>query len=114
MMKMERDSGTVTVELALGLVGVVAVMSLVMAGFSVALAQGQACSDAREAARGAIVGQATSPPGVLIEVNRDGDWATVTARREPPMGAVLGYPTVECQFRARMETSYVIGASTHP
>lgn len=85
------DSGASTVEAALGLVTLVAVLVLCLAAVTAVSMQVRCLDAAREAARLAARGDAVAaaevarrlaPQGAAIRLRRDGGWvvATVTAR----------------------------------
>jgi Flp pilus assembly protein TadG len=92
-----RDRGAVTVEAALGLCSLVAVLMLVLAGMGVAIGQIRCTDAAFEAARLAARGEQhraadvvarTAPSGATLDVTvRDGEVSVAVSAR--PLGPVL-------------------------
>lgn len=91
------EAGSVSVEFALGLVGVVTVFAMILSGLDAAHARGQACQLARDSARQvALLAQheavgTTASPGSLdggsvggdvgsVAIQRDGQWVRVHAQ----------------------------------
>jgi len=105
----DRERGTVTAELALGLPAVVGVLLAVLLLATAATTQLRCADGARAGARAAALGEDAATvsatavrvagPGATVRVARDGGWVTVTVRR-PVSTAPLGGATWTAQARA--------------
>lgn len=92
---MRSDRGAVTVEAALALVALVAVLAFGLAGVAAAADQVRCTDAAREAARVAARGEngrvadvvaRIAPPGARWDVRSDADGITVVVRADPASG----------------------------
>ena len=91
-----REGGTVTAELALALPAVVTVLVALLLLSSAATTQLRAADAARAGARAAALGEQTAVvaqvaerlagAGARVQVQRDGEWVTVTVRRSVDVG----------------------------
>jgi hypothetical protein len=94
-----RERGSVTVELAVGMVAVVALLGLVLALVSAGVAQIRCTDAARAGARAASLGEddeavalvatRSAGPGAQVSVAHAGGWVDVTVRL-PVVGGALG------------------------
>ena len=71
------EEGMATVEIAIGMVAVVVILTIVVAVVSAGIARAQACQTARDVARAASTGLTLADPSVSISVK--GRWITATA-----------------------------------
>ena len=93
-----REAGSVTVELAIGMVTVVALLGLVLGLVAAGVAQIRCTDAARAGARAASLGEddtavalvaaRAAGPGAEVSVSRDGEWVDVTVRA-PVLGGHL-------------------------
>lgn len=97
------DAGSVTVELALGIVGLMLVVSLLFVGICAAGAQLGCCGDARDAARLLARGAVLPVFSSEISVQSEGEWVTVSAQRQIPQGYLVGAPMVSCTVSTVVE-----------
>lgn len=95
----------VTVETAITLTVVIAVLALALGGLSLVRQQADLCHAAREAARAHSVGEDasaaayTAMPGASVSATQAGTMVTVTASR-----TVAAWPRdLECQATTRLE-----------
>lgn len=98
MTRLRPDRGSVTVELAIGMVTVVALLGLVLAVVAAGVAQIRATDAARAGARAAALGEddgeialvvhRTAGDGAAVFVVRDEEWVDVTVRL-PVLGGRL-------------------------
>ena len=94
----------VTVETAITLTVVIAVLALALGGLSLVRQQADLCHAAREAARAHSVGEDasaayTAMPGASVSATQTGTMVTVTASR-----TVAAWPwDLECQATTRLE-----------
>lgn len=96
---MSREHGGVTVELAIGMVAVVALLGLVLGLVAAGVAQIRCTDAARAGARAASLGQddgavarvvtRVAGDAAAVAVSRDGGWVDVSVRL-PVAGGVLG------------------------
>lgn len=81
------EEGMVTVEAAMGISAIVAVLGLVVGAINVVRVQADLCQVARDQARGASVGEKPSEslgsslriPSLAVSEEYQGDWVSVTA-----------------------------------
>jgi hypothetical protein len=95
-----REAGSVTVELAIGMVTVVVLLGLVLGVVAAGVAQIRCTDAARAGARAASLGEddeavtlvvtRSAGPGADVTVSRDGDWVDVTVRLPVLGGRLLG------------------------
>ena len=99
-----RDTGSVTVEAALGIASLVVVVAIAAAGAAAALTQITVVDAAREAARvaamsgpgeGAAAGRAAAPPGARVSVEGGGQLVTAVV-----VAPARGLPGVQLTGRA--------------
>lgn len=103
------EAGSVSVEFALGLVGVMSVFAMILGGLDAAHAQSQACQLARDSARhaalaveeGAIRGLDGANGSVVIQ--REGQW--VRAHAQWPLHSPVGWLAshVSCDIQTLVE-----------
>lgn len=93
------DLGMVTVETAISLGGVVAVVLALIMSLSVASAKGQACHAAREAARAVSLGaSAPTANGLEVSVTVEGTWVSARAAAPAVSLGPWSAPAVACQI----------------
>lgn len=97
------EEGNVTVEFALGIVGLMLVVSLLFVGISAVGAQLGCCGDARDAARLLARGAELPVFSSEISLQSEGEWVTVSARRQIPHGYLIGSPMASCTVSTVVE-----------
>lgn len=85
-----------TVELAIGMAALIAVLSLLVGAMGAMRTQAEVCQAVREGARAAAVGESAPaavassfPRAVGVTVNKSGGWVTVSASSESVLGVSL-------------------------
>lgn len=97
------ETGSVTVEVALGIVGLMCVVGIVCTGFAAASAQAGACADARDVLRQATRGAALPPTVSSVAVSHEGQWVSVDATRSLAFGHLIGVGSMSCHVTGLLE-----------
>lgn len=100
------QGGYATVEFALTIPAVIAVVALGMGSFAAGAAKVQTCAQARSAARATAIGQPYSnTAGLSVQVKQDGDW--VVAQSSTTLGGRNSWvPQIRCQVTTVKEPDY--------
>lgn len=105
------DRGSVTVEMAVGMIAVVLVLLTALTGVSAAVTHLECVDAARQAARaaargeaGEVVGKRAAPAGATVVVTTDGDLVRATVRsRTRPLGGLVPRLTLSATAVAQRE-----------
>lgn len=110
----EDESGSTSVELAIGFAAVAAMLALILAVSSIGVARQGLCRAAGEAARAAVAGApdpeavgrtalgGLAPRGARVSTTRTGQWALASAVM--PGSGVIGVPIppLSCEVQAKI------------
>lgn len=105
------EVGSVSVEFALGLVGIMSVFALILGGLDAAYARSQACQLARDGARQAALAAQEGGAGLAaavdsrgsVTIQRDGQW--VWAHAQWPLHSPVDWvaPAMSCDIQTLAE-----------
>ena len=96
----DAESGMVTVEIAVGIAAVVAVLVIALGAIAVVRTQADVCHSARTAARSAAVGEPSPTPAAL---SYGGQWVSASASAPAVQLGPFSWGSLQCEATALRE-----------
>lgn len=106
----DSEEGMVTVEMAVGMTALIAVLAMLVGALTVVRSQAEICQAVREGARAAAMGQPAAsavtyryPQATDVSVGGGGQWVRVAASAPVELFGQWGFTSVHCEAATLVE-----------